>query len=65
MKCLKYDSDGEYSTNEFQPWFKEKFITHLIATAYSPESNGNAERLNRTLLTMMTTVMMMNLNANK
>lgn len=35
-----------------QPWLPTGGIFHEITTAYSPESNGRAERLNRTLMDM-------------
>jgi transposase InsO family protein len=31
-------------------WFKEKGVLHETTVGYSPQSNGAAERLNRTIL---------------
>ena len=57
VKWIRSDGGGEYIGVEFQNWIKARRIVHEITTAYSPESNGSAERLNRTLLDMARTMM--------
>lgn len=57
MKRFKTESSGEYLGKELQTWLKSRGTSHELATAYSPESNGRAERLNRTLLDMATSAM--------
>lgn len=52
VKWLRSDGGGEYISDTFSEWLKERGIIHEITTAYSPESNGRAERLNRTLIDM-------------
>jgi len=43
------DRGGEYVAGHLQRWFGEQGIVHTFTTAYSPQSNGMAERLNRTM----------------
>lgn len=50
VKAVRSDQGGEYISTELKEYFKEKGIDHQMTTAYSPQSNGKAERLNRTLL---------------
>lgn len=50
VKWMRSDGGGEYLSRQLQTWFSQKGIRHESTTAYSPESNGKAERLNRTLL---------------
>lgn len=57
LKWMRTDGGGEYIGTEFQEWIKRRGIVHEITTTYSPESNGAAERLNRTLLDMARTMM--------
>ena len=47
---LRTDNGGEYLSNVFQHYLKSKGIRHETTVAYSPEQNGVAERLNRTLV---------------
>lgn len=42
-----------------QKWLNSRGIVHELTTAYSPESNGRAERLNRTLMDSAGTIMVM------
>ncbi len=37
-------------SSEFEAYLKSKGITHQLTIAYSPEQNGTAERMNRTLM---------------
>ena len=47
---VRTDNGGEYVNNELNSFFKLKGITHETTAAYTPQQNGKAERLNRTLL---------------
>ena len=47
---LRTDNAGEYMSSEFEKYLKEKGIKHETSVAYSPQQNGVAERMNRTLL---------------
>lgn len=47
---LRSDNGGEYLSKEFQAYTKSKGIRHELTIPHSPEQNGVAERMNRTLL---------------
>ena len=48
-KWLKYDLGGEYVSSDFSDFCVEHGIVHERTVSYSPQSNGVAERKNRTL----------------
>jgi len=48
-KAFRTDNGGEYVTKALKRFFKSKGIIHEFTPPYSPESNGVAERLNRTI----------------
>jgi hypothetical protein len=50
IKAARSDNGGEYINTELKDYFKEKGINHQTTMPYSPQSNGKAERLNRTLM---------------
>ena len=47
---LRTDNGGEYLSHEFESYLKSKGIKHETTVAHSPQQNGVAERMNRTLL---------------
>lgn len=49
IKTLRTDNGGEYVSNAFDQFLKKNGIKHLMTIAYTPEQNGVAERMNRTL----------------
>jgi len=49
VKVLRSDRGGEYVSKRLQAWLAERGIEHQPSAAYTPEQNGRAERLNRTL----------------
>ena len=49
IKRLRSDRDGEYFSNKFNLFYEEHGIIHERTPPYSPQSNGVAERKNRTL----------------
>ena len=57
MKRLRSDNAKEFLSKTFKKWLSQKGIRHELCSAYSPESNGKAERLNRTLLDMSRTML--------
>src|SRR5208337_3778013 len=50
IKILHMDSGGEYISLEMKDFLDEEGIVYEKTTLYSPQSNGIAERFNRTLL---------------
>jgi transposase InsO family protein len=50
IKILRSDNGGEYCSNEFEEYLRSKGIKHENTTVYTPQQNGVAERLNRSLL---------------
>jgi transposase InsO family protein len=49
LKCLQSDNKGEYKSGEFVQFCREHGIRREFKTPYSPEQNGVAERMNRTV----------------
>ncbi|GJS14325.1 retrovirus-related pol polyprotein from transposon TNT 1-94 [Tanacetum coccineum] len=49
VKCLKSDNGGEYSSREFIEYCAENGIRMLKTVPETPQQNGVAERMNRTL----------------
>ena len=47
---LRSDNGGEYVSSEFEAYLKSKGIHHELTVPHSPEQNGVAERMNRTLM---------------
>ena len=56
IKIVRSDRGGEYE-GQFDAFCKENGIIHQTTAPYSPESNGIAERKNRTLKDMMNAMM--------
>jgi transposase InsO family protein len=57
IKKIQSDNGGEYVNNDVKKFFEEEGIEHILTPAYSHESNGLAERFNRTITTMARTSM--------
>ena len=53
IERLRTDRGGEYESNLFNSFCEDHRIIHETTPPYSPESNGIAERKNRTLKEMM------------
>jgi transposase InsO family protein len=49
LKCLQSDNGGEYKSDEFVQFCRERGIRHEFMAPYSLEQNGVAERMNRTI----------------
>ena len=47
---LRSDNGGEYISSEFESYLKLKGIRHELTVPHTPEQNGVAERMNRTLM---------------
>ncbi len=50
IKTLRCDGAGEYTSEEFKAYLKEKGTTQEVTPPYTAQWNGIAERLNRTLM---------------
>ena len=53
IKRLKFDRGREYESNHFITFCDEQGIIHETTPPYSPDSNGVAERKNKTLKEIM------------
>ncbi len=47
---IRSDNGGEYGSHELAAFLRAKGIKHETTNPYTPQQNGKAERLNRTLL---------------
>ena len=50
LKTLRTDNGGEYTSTQFENYLKTEGIRHERTVPKTPEQNGVAERLNRTLV---------------
>ena len=50
VSTLRSDNGGEYLSKEFRSYLKSKGIRQELTVPHSPEQNGVAERMNRTLM---------------
>ena len=49
-QVFRTDNGGEYTSNEFAEFCNQEGIKRQFTTAYTPQQNGMAEQMNRTLL---------------
>ena len=57
IQRFRSDNGGEYIAADLQDYFREKGIVSEVTPPYSHESAGVAERYNRTIATMMRSMM--------
>lgn len=50
IKALRTDNGGEYISLKFKDYLEKHGIQHQLTVAYTPQQNGVAERMNRTLM---------------
>jgi transposase InsO family protein len=50
VKVVRSDRGGEYVNAELKKFFASNGIRHETIAPYTPQQNGAAERLNRTLM---------------
>ncbi|CAI7895602.1 unnamed protein product [Closterium sp. NIES-54] len=50
LRAIRSDRGGEFLGAEFRSWLKWHGIKQQLTTAYTPQSNGVAERANRTII---------------
>jgi transposase InsO family protein len=53
IDTLRTDNGGEFTSNEFQNYCRDKGIRRKFTNSYTPQHNGVTERMNRTLLGMV------------
>jgi transposase InsO family protein len=58
VKCYRSDRGGEFTSLALSDWLTEKGIGRQFSVAYTPQQNGAAERLNRTLLDRARTMLL-------
>lgn len=56
VKWIRSDEGGKCVGHHLHKWLLQRGIIWEVKTAYSPESNGNAKRLNRTLMAVANNV---------
>jgi transposase InsO family protein len=54
---LHTDNGREYTSNEFESYLHQHGIKHQTTVPYNPQQNGVAERMNKTLLNMVRSMM--------
>ena len=57
IKILRSDRGGEYTSNDITQFCEDHGIIHEVTAPYSPQSNGVAERKNRTLMDMVNSML--------
>lgn len=50
LKVLCTDNGGEYTSTEFERYLRSEGVRHELAVPKTPEQNGVAERMNRTVV---------------
>ena len=58
VQQLRSDGGGEYTSDAQRAWLGERGIELQRSAAYSPEQNGVAERVNRTLMDLVRTMLL-------
>ena len=53
LKVLRTDNGGEYLSNAFKSYLDQHGVMHQTTIAYTPQQNGVAERMNRTLVDLV------------
>nr|GEV70124.1 hypothetical protein [Tanacetum cinerariifolium] len=53
IQCLRTDRGEEFTSNEFTTFCDEHGINRQLTAAYTPQENGVAERKNKTIMTMV------------
>ena len=56
IKTLRSDNGGEYTSKEFESFYKEAGIKRELTTPYNPQQNGVAKRRNRIIMEAMKTM---------
>lgn len=57
LRTVRSDNGSEYINAELQDYFKSRGVEHQTTVPYTPQQNGAAERLNRTLMEKVRTML--------
>ena len=57
LKVLRSDNGGEYTAKQFQDYLNAEGVRHELTVPKTRQQNGVAERLNRTLMEMVRTML--------
>ena len=57
IKILRTDNGGEYTSTEFTSYLTSEGIRHEVTIPHTPQQNGVSERLNRTLVECVCTML--------
>ena len=57
LKVLRSDNGGEYTGKQFQEYLRSEGVRHELTVPKTPQRNGVAERLNRTLMETVRTML--------
>ena len=57
LKVLRTDNGGEYTSEKFENYLKTEGVRHELTVPRTPEQNGVAERMNRTLVEAVRTML--------
>eukprot|EP00794_Sanderia_malayensis_P014955 gene14955-biopygen12465 len=57
VKKLRADNGGEYKSDDFEKYCKERGILREDTIPYTPQQNGVAERMNRTIMETVRSIM--------
>ena len=57
LKVLRSDNGGEYTGKQFQEYLRSERVCHELTVPKTPQQNGVAERLNRTLMETVRTML--------
>ena len=58
LKTIRMDNGGEFTSTQFDDYLNAKGIRHERMILKTPEQNGVAERLNRTLVEMSSSMLL-------
>ena len=64
LKTLRSDNGGEYISTAFSDYLDDHGIQHQLSVPYTPQQNGVAERMNRTLMNHTRSILLSK-NVNK
>eukprot|EP00171_Calliarthron_tuberculosum_P021440 IDg21440t1 len=57
LKLLRTENGGEYLSNDFRAYLADHGIKHQLTVVYTPQQNGVAERMNRTIMNLVRSIM--------